>query len=67
MHVVNSEHGSKIDVIINNREKNKDELISKIYSALIASSMVNTDYLRQKWEQDLHVEIHTCSYNLGIN
>lgn len=82
-HVVNLEHGSlqepepsKIDFIMNNMEKNKDKLISKIYSVLTTSSRVNTDYLRQKWEQDLQIEIqqedwsficrkvHKCSYNL---
>lgn len=82
-HVVNTDQGtlqepkqSKIDVILNNQWKNKEKVISKINNAIIESSMVNTDHLRQKWEQDLHMEIqqedwshicrkvHKCSYNL---
>ena len=63
-HVVNTENGSlqeptpsKIDGILNIKKQNKEKVISKLYHVFIDSSVVNTDNIRQKWEQDLHMEI----------
>lgn len=82
-HAVNIENGSlqeptpsEIDAILNNKKQDKQKVISKLYHVFIDCSVVNTDNLRQKWEQDLHMEIqkedwsyvcrrvHKYSYNL---
>lgn len=40
---------------LNKKKQNKEKVISKIYHVFIDCSVVNTDNLRQKWEQDLHI------------
>lgn len=43
--------------ILNNKKQDKQKVISKLYHVFIDCSVVNTDNVRQKWEQDLHMEI----------
>ena len=65
-HALNIENGSlqeltpsKIVAILNNLKQDKQKVISKLYHIFIDCSVVNTDNVRQKLEQDLNMEIQT--------
>ena len=77
-HALNIENGSlqettpsEIDSVLNNKKQDKQKVNSNLYHVFIDCSVVNTDNVRRKWEQDLMEiqkedwsSVHKCFYNL---